>query len=347
MDACPQATNFPDNKGFLPIHHCCSWRISPEKLDLLLQANPDSVNAISKAGETPLSLVLARSSETRPCRAALAILRSRINSNLSRPSCNYDNHIGSATPMVTGLSELNSSVPNNGKDVRPSSSTVATSLTSNILLCVQKGNWQGVIECIWARPADASALIRDKNNISTTILHKALASPGDDIGLRIKVIKTILDAAPTSASLENGYKTLPLHVAARNNYKLQMNEKTQMEVFTKLIQSYPEAATSQNTAMRTPLHIACAHYCPSSIINILIKAGPEATTMKDKHSFLPIHLACRRRCSVDKLLLLLNANPDSIAEKTRNGDTLLCLAATSSSKIQVNDSLISILNDRN
>ena len=45
-----------DKKGFLPAHVACSRHCSPEKLDMLLRVNPDSLFAITSSGDTLLSL---------------------------------------------------------------------------------------------------------------------------------------------------------------------------------------------------------------------------------------------------------------------------------------------------
>jgi hypothetical protein len=59
-----------DKNGFLPAHVACSRHCSPEKLDILLEANPNAIDAITynnnsstNGGDTLLSL--AQSTATR------------------------------------------------------------------------------------------------------------------------------------------------------------------------------------------------------------------------------------------------------------------------------------------
>lgn len=55
-----------DKKGFLPIHVACSRHCSPDKLELLLQVNPPSLDAKTCDGSTPLSLAESTATKSHP-----------------------------------------------------------------------------------------------------------------------------------------------------------------------------------------------------------------------------------------------------------------------------------------
>jgi Ankyrin repeats (many copies) len=55
-----------DKQGFLPIHIACSRHCSPDKLELLLEANPASLRATTYEGHTPLSLAESTATKSHP-----------------------------------------------------------------------------------------------------------------------------------------------------------------------------------------------------------------------------------------------------------------------------------------
>jgi Ankyrin repeats (many copies) len=55
-----------DRHGFLPIHIACSRHCSPDKLELLLEANPASLHEITNEGHTPLSLAESTATKSHP-----------------------------------------------------------------------------------------------------------------------------------------------------------------------------------------------------------------------------------------------------------------------------------------
>lgn len=55
-----------DKHGFLPIHIACSRHCSPDKLELLLEANPASLHATTYEGHTPLSLAESTATKSHP-----------------------------------------------------------------------------------------------------------------------------------------------------------------------------------------------------------------------------------------------------------------------------------------
>ena len=68
-----------DKKGFLPAHVACSRHCSPEKLDMLLQVNPNSLTAITNSGDTLLSLATKNATKSHPNYALVNDIRRRLN----------------------------------------------------------------------------------------------------------------------------------------------------------------------------------------------------------------------------------------------------------------------------
>ena len=96
------------------------------------------------------------------------------------------------------------------------------------------------------------------NNIATTLLHQAITSKSES-NKRAAVIRTILDAAPGAATIRNGYGSLPLHVVAQRNTR--MESSTKEDIIISLIKVYPEALIAVGASgKRTPLHVAFTDY---------------------------------------------------------------------------------------
>lgn len=66
IESCPEATLMKDKKGYLPAHVACSRHCSPEKLKVLLLANPSALYDTTHAGQTLLSLAKATATKSHP-----------------------------------------------------------------------------------------------------------------------------------------------------------------------------------------------------------------------------------------------------------------------------------------
>eukprot|EP00535_Pseudo-nitzschia_heimii_P002255 CAMPEP_0197185068 /NCGR_PEP_ID=MMETSP1423-20130617/11121_1 /TAXON_ID=476441 /ORGANISM="Pseudo-nitzschia heimii, Strain UNC1101" /LENGTH=301 /DNA_ID=CAMNT_0042636031 /DNA_START=598 /DNA_END=1503 /DNA_ORIENTATION=- len=73
-----------DKKGFLPAHVACSRHCSPEKLEMLLQVNPDSLFAETEDGRTLLGLAKSTATKTHPNYALISDLERRVKIASSR-----------------------------------------------------------------------------------------------------------------------------------------------------------------------------------------------------------------------------------------------------------------------
>lgn len=81
-----QACFLRDKKGFLPIHVACSRHCSPEKLGMLLEANPASLFAETDDGRTILVLAKTTASPSHPNYTLIAEIERRIASSSASPS---------------------------------------------------------------------------------------------------------------------------------------------------------------------------------------------------------------------------------------------------------------------
>jgi len=73
----PDAAKMRDKKGWLPIHVATSRHCSPEKLDMLLEAYPESLAETTNDGKTPLMLAKSTATKQHPNRTLLKALEDR------------------------------------------------------------------------------------------------------------------------------------------------------------------------------------------------------------------------------------------------------------------------------
>ena len=180
------------------------------------------------------------------------------------------------------------------------------------------------------------------NHIATTILHQAITSKGNT-DERAAVISTILRNTPKAAQIKNGYGSLPLHVIAQRNTKI--NAATKERLIHELIKAHAGALLeSGGVGKRTPLHIIFTDYVSPDLTKVMIEKGSRACFMPDKKGYLPAHVACSRHCSPEKLRMLLEVNPQALFDKTNKGETVLDLATKTATKSHPNYALIEELN---
>lgn len=113
--------------------------------------------------------------------------------------------------------------------------------------------WDRILRIHKDRPWIALHPMIMDNHIVTTILHQAITSKGDT-DLRAQVIINILKATPQAAAMKNGYGSLPLHVIAQRNTK--MDSATKERLIFVLVQAYKDGLKIEGgVGKRTPLHI--------------------------------------------------------------------------------------------
>lgn len=76
----PKACFMLDKKGWLPIHMACSRHCSPEKLRMLLEANPSSLHAKTPEGESLLCLAKSKATKSHPNYALISEIKSQLKS---------------------------------------------------------------------------------------------------------------------------------------------------------------------------------------------------------------------------------------------------------------------------
>ena len=119
--------------------------------------------------------------------------------------------------------------------------------------------WHRVLDEVQRNPWIALTPMVMDNHISTTIIHQAITSKGDT-AVRAEVISTILRTVPQAAAIKNGYGSLPLHVIAQRNVK--MDAQTKERLIFEMVPCYPESLTEQGgVGKRTPLHIIFTGTC--------------------------------------------------------------------------------------
>jgi len=82
----PAACSMVDNKGWLPAHVACSRHCSPDKLKILLAANPGSLFAKTSDGQTLLSLAQSTATNLHPNHKLIAMLKQHIDSSMQSDS---------------------------------------------------------------------------------------------------------------------------------------------------------------------------------------------------------------------------------------------------------------------
>jgi hypothetical protein len=117
----------------------------------------------------------------------------------------------------------------------------------------RENKWNKVLEYVNQYPLMGNHSMTMDNHITTTIIHQAITSKGDT-AVRARVISTILKHTPEAAQTKNGYGSMPLHVIAQRNTKIDSNTKERL--INEIIDAYPEALTEAGgVGKRTPLHI--------------------------------------------------------------------------------------------
>ena len=230
------------------------------------------------------------------------------------------------------------------KEMIPTSvASLPANISKEIALLSRQERWSELLAFVLAAPEVALVSMTMDNNIATTLMHQAITSKSD-VKSRADLIKAILSSKPEAASITNGYGSLPLHVIAQRNCKIDSASKE--ELVAALLQAYPHALiTEGGVGRRTPLHIAFTDYISPRLAKLMIDAGPAATKVKDKKGWLPIHVACSRHCSPEKLRMLLEANPASLRAITNDGKTPLALANSTATKSHPNYALIKALEE--
>ena len=80
----PKACFMKDKKGYLPAHVASSRHCSPEKLQMLLDVNPNALEELSNDGHTLLSLAIDTATRSHPNYALIDLLRQKLDEKCMR-----------------------------------------------------------------------------------------------------------------------------------------------------------------------------------------------------------------------------------------------------------------------
>ncbi|KAL3914137.1 MAG: hypothetical protein SGILL_006219 [Bacillariaceae sp.] len=241
-----------------------------------------------------------------------------------------------------------------------------------VFVMCRKNQWRSVLNSVRSCGQIGTTSMTMQNHIATTVLHQAITSKGDT-KLRALVVEAILDVTPWAAKVKNGYGSLPLHVVAQRNTK--MNSATKDKIIRKLVKAFPGALLEPGgVGKRTPIHIiftgtslffenckvvvlavvssfvpllSClVDYISPTLTEELLQMAKKACFMRDSKGFLPIHIACSRHASPHKIAMLLDINPASLHATTDDGQSCLALAENLATKSHPNYALIDDLRKR-
>ena len=119
-------------------------------------------------------------------------------------------------------------------------------------LC-RNDDWNRVLHRVKTKPWIAITPMIMDNHIATTVMHQAITSKGST-KLRAQLIRQILTTTPQAAAIKNGYGSLPLHVIAQRNTK--MDAPTKESLIFDLVAAHEGALIEEGgVGKRTPLHI--------------------------------------------------------------------------------------------
>ena len=101
---------------------------------------------------------------------------------------------------------------------------------------------------------------------------------------------------------------------------LRRGANTESEVLAE-IKARPESAKKKDTSdsLLYPLHMACHHNLPTSIILELIGACPSVVQVQDKQGCYPLHWAVNAVGSVEVIRSLVRAYPDAARQRDNYG----------------------------
>mmetsp|Transcript_15635 Transcript_15635/g.34552 ORF Transcript_15635/g.34552 Transcript_15635/m.34552 type:complete len:547 (-) Transcript_15635:159-1799(-) len=120
---------------------------------------------------------------------------------------------------------------------------------------------------------------------------------------RVAIVKTLLQADPSAASMINSDGDTALHTAAV--------QECEAELVYALVSVSPEAAKYQNDIGQLPLHTACGSRKSLSIVRLLLQSHPEGAKVFCTRGCLPAHTAAEHGCA-RVLEEVLKAYPDAV-----------------------------------
>jgi len=344
------AVKIRDDKGWLPIHHACRWRSSPEKLKLLIDAYPKSVfqTTHDSLKKTPLDLVRDDATKDRPHLALIAILKdsmASLNSNdklISDKSSEFSNSNGTSTkssssvasPVVNSnnssqsFKSTKSSTTIRKHQSRPPPTLPIIDLLPDVLsLC---------------HPQALNALYSQIPILSTqqagSLLHHLLLTQEVPQQQKLQIIRCLTKTHPNSIAIHDSNGSLPLHILFHKGSQIHLLIKLQLLKYF-VMHCHPSSCTQTDKQGKTPMHLAAANETAASpsqqsdlleLFQLLHKSSPQSISIPDTLGYLPFHYhILSAQATKETILFFIEQHPKSLYCKTNEGDTPFSLFLSS------------------
>lgn len=268
--------------GRLPLHWAVDGSVerplrSAEAVAALLELYPESVSAVSEAGETPLQVAVKTLAPPAVVRVlldadpALAAACDRATQELPlHLLCKWDGD------------ELNGNPP----------ARVSAWLLETLQLLLD------------ANPEAPLAL----DYKGHTPLHTFMCSNGGITGLMAPLGLALLRAGPGAAAVASNDGGVPLAFLGEG----QRGKTGSTEFLTALLEAHPQAATKEVRGYSTPLlHTALVLDLPWPFFRAALAANPSAAAVPYSSGLLPLHSALLRRAPLPVIAELLAAHPEA------------------------------------
>lgn len=320
--------------GRVPLHFAAMKGVSTTIIEALIKVSPESINAVTFFGSTPLIMAEKNTSSARDaimkCFGA-DVSRSEINRSLKSLHSHEKYEDNKATPAIGKLNGFMSS-----RDWKQTTSYLQLH-PKNAAEWIESKLGDGKI---WRRlpiheaihlkaPLSVISLLVNAHLpgvSSPETLHKRLPlHMACSTGSSLQVIDILLAAYPAGAMIESKDRLLPLHLACANGIGIG--------VIRSLLNSYPDSTKAKDSDGWLPIHHSCSKGSNSNIVQLLLDSYPESAKVKELSiGRLPIHLASYKGTSVQVIELLLEAYPESVSIGTFTGSTPAALASRSGNK---------------
>lgn len=158
----------------------------------------------------------------------------------------------------------------------------------------------------------------------------------------VELIKLIMEAYPGGAFMIDNYRSYPLHLICAK-------KASSFEIIKYIFDKNPNAACHQNCHQggeydNFPLHSACFHNAPITLIKLLINAFPHAVHARNSrftHGDLPLHLSCNCNAPLEVIRYLYDLYPKGIKKGGKYNVLPLVFACRSNAPIETVQFLLS------
>ncbi len=308
----PEAANIKNGKDLTPFHYALgNQNMTPNIIQLLIDAAPDSVRSVTDRGSTPLHSLCNRRKVNE--KTALQVLKMLIE-KYPEAVRHADNdgdlpiHIACVERSPEFCQILIDSAPDSVRSV------ANDSLTPLHVLCNSRKDDEGtamqILKLLIEKYPES---VRHATNYGNLPLHLACVTKSSEF------CQELIDASPDSVRSINNNGWMPLHRLCDD---MEVNEATARPKLNLLIEKYPEAVRCPDNDGNLPIHLACTSKSPE-FCQVLIDASLDSVHIVNKKGLMPLHYLCCNRtmeeaAALQVLKLLIEKNP----EATRHVDGL-------------------------